>query len=82
MKTLLRSKYFLQVSTTLLLRPTSSYCVHQFFQGHSKNVAESEMGIKSVFLCYKVCGAKNNKILKDLAGYLFSINSFNEFNKT
>ena len=82
MKTLLRSKYFLQVSTTLLLNPTSSYCIHQFFQGRSKNMAEGERGIKCVFLCYKVCGAKNNKMLiKDLACYLLSTYSFNEFNK-
>ena len=35
----------LSVSPTLLLRPTSSYCVHPFFQGRSKTVAECEEGI-------------------------------------
>ena len=35
----------LSVSTTLLLRPTSSYCVHPIFQGHCKYVAECEGGI-------------------------------------
>ena len=42
MKTLLRSYHTLQVSTTLLLRPTNSYCVHHCFQRRSKNVAECE----------------------------------------
>ena len=35
----------LSVFTTLLLRPTSSYCVHPIFQGHSKYVAECDGGI-------------------------------------
>ena len=35
----------ISVSTTLLLRPTSSYCVHSIFQGRSTYVAECEGGI-------------------------------------
>ena len=40
----------LLVSSTLILRPTSSYCVHQIFQGRTKNVAECEGGLKFYFL--------------------------------
>ena len=41
----------LSVSTTFLLRSTSSCGVHPIFQGHSKSVVECEEGIKcsSVF---------------------------------
>ena len=35
----------LLVSTMLVLRPTSSYCIQHYFQGGSKNVSECEGGI-------------------------------------
>ena len=56
MKTLLGSYYIYvqQVSTTLLLRPTSSYCVHLFFQGRRKNVAQCEGGTCIPFVI-KIC---------------------------
>ena len=42
MKTFLGSYYVLQVSTTLLLRPTSPYCVHLFF----KDVVRTWLSVK------------------------------------
>ena len=70
MKTLLRSYYVLQVSTTLLLRPTSSYDIHHFF----KDVVKTWLNLRGYkindFMFVGFCFKSHIKMVSVLVGWL------------